>query len=117
MTSLKHSKTPVYTSIIDSVKLMIRNEGFRSLWNGNGANVMRVIPNYGLRFGLNDISREFVAKLYGYDIHNTKHSLSRFQLLLAGAIAGVVQITLTYPIELMSTRLTLSGMLLVMGMI
>ncbi len=43
-----------YGGIAQSLKLMLEREGVKSLWNGNGANVLRVIPNYGLRFSFND---------------------------------------------------------------
>lgn len=43
-----------YGGILQSFGKVLQREGWRSLWNGNGANVMRVIPNYGLRFSFND---------------------------------------------------------------
>lgn len=43
-----------YGGIGQSIRHILKNEGWRSLWNGNGANCLRVIPNYGLRFSLND---------------------------------------------------------------
>jgi hypothetical protein len=111
MPSLRHhhNQTPVYTTIMGSFRNMIEKEGVKSLWNGNGTNVFRVIPNYGLRFALNDMSREWIAKMYGLDPNHTRHSLTNVQLLLSSAIAAVIQITCTYPIEVVSTRLAVSG--------
>jgi hypothetical protein len=109
MSSLKHSQSPAYVEISTSFRNILEKEGFKSLWNGNGANVLRVIPNYGLRFALNDVSREWVARLYGLDPDKTRHVLTKWQLLISSSIAAIIQITLTYPIEVISTRLAISG--------
>lgn len=109
LTSLHHANAPTYTTIGTSFRDMVQKEGVRALWNGNGTNVLRVIPNYGLRFALNDIAREFVVRFYGLDPTTTRHSMTHGQLLLSSSLAAIVQITLTYPIEVISTRLTVSG--------
>lgn len=109
LSSLRHSNAPTYNTIGRSFKDIVEKEGVKSLWNGNGTNVLRVIPNYGLRFALNDIARESVAKFYGLDPNSTRHSMTSGQLLLSSSLAAVVQITLTYPFEVVSTRLAVSG--------
>jgi len=96
-----------YVGIVQSLQYMVQNEGLKSLWNGNGANVLRVIPNYGLRFMLNDRARDFIMKARG--LTPGKHHLSRGDLFLAGALAGTGQITATYPFEVIFTRLAVSG--------
>ncbi len=99
-----------YTGIFQSIKTILQREGLRSLWNGNGANVLRVIPNYGLRFSLNDKAREVVAALRGYTpSFGNPVILTKPELFLAGSMAGTVQITITYPAEVVFTRLTLNG--------
>lgn len=95
-----------YYGIVQSLQYMIKNEGARSLWNGNGANVLRVIPNYGLRFMFNDRARDFLVTLTG---KRSGEVLSRKELFLAGAMAGTGQITITYPFEVLFTRLAVSG--------
>lgn len=101
-----------YTSASQALRQIIQKEGFRALWSGNGANILRVIPNYGLRFGLTDISRSAVARMYGLDPAKTRHALTQQQLVLAGCMTAVMQITLTYPLEVISTRLAVNGSML-----
>lgn len=101
-----HIQTNQYVGIVQSLQHMIKHEGVRSLWNGNGANCLRVIPNYGLRFMFNDRSREFLVNWKGKSI---AEPLSRSELFLAGAMAGTGQITITYPFEVIFTRLAVSG--------
>lgn len=132
-----------YHSILQSIKHILQKESFISLWNGNGANVIRVIPNYGLRFSFNDKAREIVLALTGepqpiphslkeakseikdveehikHDRQVKQHQhaahagsapqLSKMQLFLAGSLAGIAQISITYPAEVIFTRLSLSG--------
>ena len=99
-----------YHTISQSLKYILEKEGIKSLWNGNGANVMRVIPNYGLRFSFNDRARELVVKLTEPGVEkSSQHKMSKMQLFLAGSLAGMGQITITYPGEVLFTRLSLSG--------
>jgi hypothetical protein len=37
-----------------------REEGFLALFKGNGANVLRIVPNYALKFAGNDLLRDAV---------------------------------------------------------
>jgi hypothetical protein len=105
-----------YSGIFQSLQTILQREGAKSLWNGNGANVLRVIPNYGLRFSFNDRAREFVASFKSPSAQRGVDAavaavpqLSKFDLFLAGSIAGTGQITITYPAEVVFTRLTISG--------
>ena len=115
-----------YTGIFQTLRHILEKEGWRSLWNGNGANVVRVIPNYGLRFSFNDRARELVASFKKSNATgsvagtagssaavsvaaNAVPHLSKFDLFLAGSLAGIGQITITYPAEVVFTRLTISG--------
>jgi hypothetical protein len=40
---------PKYTGILQTLSTVVREEGARALWFGNGANCARIIPNYGTR--------------------------------------------------------------------
>jgi hypothetical protein len=39
-----------------------KEEGFRGLYKGNGANVVRVIPTYALKFAFNDTFKDMLRK-------------------------------------------------------
>ena len=92
-------------SIWGTLAHLVREGGVRSLWFGNGANVARVVPVYGLKFGLNDTfnvlaSRALAARGGGSDA-------VFLRTMLAGTAAGLTQALVTYPLEVVRTRLTL----------
>jgi solute carrier family 25 phosphate transporter 23/24/25/41 len=92
-----------YQGIWQTGSLVIKEEGFLSLYKGNGANVLRVIPVYALKFMFNDYYKEMVRT------PDQVGPLSFGQLVMAGSAAGVSQIMLTYPLELVRTRLALGS--------
>jgi hypothetical protein len=65
-----------------------------------GANVLRVIPVYGLKFAFNDTFKSLVAG-------PGKKRLTTSELLWVGTLAGLFQTVLTYPLETVRTRLSL----------
>ena len=91
---------PKYTGIVQAFRTVVREEGVWALWKGNLANVLRVIPVYGLKFAFNDSIKAFVAG-------PSKRRLDAGDLLWVGTLAGLMQTALTYPLETVRTRLTL----------
>lgn len=63
----------------------------------------RIIPVYALKFTFNDTYKNMV-KYDGQDVKD----LSFIQMALAGMAAGLCQSIITYPLEVIRTRLTLS---------
>lgn len=91
---------PKYNGISQAAWLVVKEEGALALWKGNGANVLRVIPVYGLKFAFNDSIKAVVAG-------PGQKRLSVSELLWVGTLAGLMQTALTYPLETVRTRLTL----------
>ena len=96
----KDLAAPRYTGIMQTMFLVTREEGLMALWKGNGANVLRVIPVYGLKFAFNDSFKAIVAG-------PGKKRLDTHELLWVGTLAGLFQTILTYPLETVRTRLSL----------
>lgn len=90
---------PKYTGILQTIALVSKEEGALALWKGNGANVLRVIPVYGLKFAFNDTFKTLVAG-------PGKKRLSTAELLWVGTLAGLFQTIITYPLETVRTRLS-----------
>jgi Mitochondrial carrier protein len=93
-------KNPKYKNILQTFALVTKEEGALALWKGNGANVLRVIPVYGLKFAFNDTFKALVAG-------PSKKRLNTTELMYVGTLAGLFQTVLTYPLETVRTRLTL----------
>lgn len=96
----KDLKAPKYTSILQTLALVSKEEGPLALWKGNGANVLRVIPVYGLKFAFNDTFKTLVAG-------PEKKRLDTGELLAVGTLAGLFQTIITYPLETVRTRLSI----------
>jgi solute carrier family 25 (mitochondrial phosphate transporter), member 23/24/25/41 len=81
---------------------IMTQEGFVAFWRGNGANCIRVMPVYGLKFGLNDKIKDTFRS-------TPTSQLSRSEQFAAGTSAGSITAILTYPLDLVRTRLSLSA--------
>lgn len=92
-----------YAGIVRTLRAVVRADGVRGLWAGNGANVVRVIPVHGLKLSGNDVFRDLIAPGVAHP--------KTWQLLAAGSLAGAFQLTVTLPLEVIRTRLTVGARL------
>ena len=80
------------------VRQVVKVEGFWGLWRGNLANVIRVVPNKGILLMCSDMYKATVAAaLPGYGGATISS--------IAGGLAGLTAVLLTYPLELVRTRM------------
>ena len=96
------STIPPSSSILGTVRHVLKTEGILSFWKGNGANCVRVVPVYGLKFGLNDHIKDMMRSKPGA-------KLSTSGQLMAGTMAGCITVTATYPLDVVRTRLALGS--------
>jgi hypothetical protein len=89
-----------YKGMWQSCRLIVAEEGVRGLFLGNFANCVRVIPVYALKFAFNDSIRELFRN--PGQVH-----LTWAQMMGAGTIAGLFQTSITYPLELIRSRLSM----------
>ena len=92
-----------YRGVGQTMVTVVREEGFLALYKGNLANVARVVPVYALKFAFNDRFNALVRRP-----GQSKTDMSFQQDLAAGTLAGLFQMSITYPIETVRTRMTLS---------
>ncbi|XP_062515568.1 calcium-binding mitochondrial carrier protein SCaMC-2-like [Corticium candelabrum] len=85
--------------IISGLREMISEGGPRSLWRGNGINVLKIAPESALKFF-------FYEKVKQLFTHN-RSQVGVGERFLAGSIAGACSQTIIYPMELLKTRLAL----------
>ena len=81
-----------------TVRAVLKKEGLRYLWKGNGTNCVRVFPQTAINYGVFEFSKTHFFQ----EFENEK-----LKNLLAGSMVGSVSITMTYPLETIRSRLTL----------
>ncbi|GFE55561.1 mitochondrial carrier protein [Babesia ovis] len=89
-----------YQGVIKTAQKIIHEEGMRGLWRGNLMNTTRGGLCYATKFGINDGAKEYIRAFTGVEEGVT---LS----LLSGATAGILQKSMSYPLDVMSVRMTL----------
>lgn len=83
--------------------------GMRSLYAGNGLNVLKVMPESAIKFGSYEAAKRVFAKIEGHNDPTIIHSWSKF---VAGGLAGMVSQFAVYPIDTLKFRMqceTVSG--------
>ncbi|XP_067340765.1 calcium-binding mitochondrial carrier protein SCaMC-2-B isoform X2 [Channa argus] len=78
---------------------MIREGGLRSLWRGNGINVIKIAPESAIKF----MAYEQIKRLIG----SNQETLGITERLVAGSLAGAIAQSSIYPMEVLKTRLAL----------
>ncbi|GAB5593389.1 hypothetical protein Unana1_08289 [Umbelopsis nana] len=96
-----------YQGIVPTLTKMWREEGVMGFLRGNGTNVVRIIPYSATQFAAYE---QFKTML----MEPGKTELNTARRLTAGALAGLVSVACTYPLDIVRTRLavqsaTLSG--------
>ncbi|GBG66850.1 hypothetical protein CBR_g70727 [Chara braunii] len=92
-----------YSGMVDCILRVTKEEGFLSLWRGNGSGVLRYYPSLAFNFAFKDLYRGLLVP----DYDPSKSSFWKFCLgnLVAGAAAGSTSLLLLYPLDIAHTRL------------
>uniref|UniRef100_A0A673IWP2 Calcium-binding mitochondrial carrier protein SCaMC-2-A n=1 Tax=Sinocyclocheilus rhinocerous TaxID=307959 RepID=A0A673IWP2_9TELE len=79
--------------IMSGLTQMIKEGGMRSLWRGNGINVIKIAPETALKF----MAYEQIKRLMG----SSRETLGITERFVAGSLAGVIAQSTIYPMELL----------------
>ncbi|XP_023373813.1 calcium-binding mitochondrial carrier protein SCaMC-3 isoform X3 [Otolemur garnettii] len=94
-----HASKTNRLNVLGGLQSMIQEGGIRSLWRGNGINVLKIAPESAIKFmAYEQIKRAILGH------QETLHVQERF---VAGSLAGATAQTIIYPMEVLKTRLTL----------
>ncbi|XP_050376850.1 mitochondrial adenine nucleotide transporter ADNT1-like [Argentina anserina] len=95
-----------YNGTVQGLKYIWRTEGFRGLFKGNGTNCARIVPNSAVKFFSYEEASKGILWFYRQQTGNENAQLTPFLRLGAGACAGIIAMSSTYPMDLVRGRLT-----------
>nr|GMD45878.1 probable ADP,ATP carrier protein At5g56450 [Ipomoea batatas] len=90
-----------FKGMLDCMVRTVREEGFLSLWRGNGSSVIRYYPSVALNFSLKDLCRNILHSNFK-EGHFLAGPSANF---IAGAGAGCTTLVIIYPLDIAHTRL------------
>jgi solute carrier family 25 phosphate transporter 23/24/25/41 len=94
-----------YTGVVQGTLQMFRNDGVRGMFKGNGLNCIRIIPNQAIKFlTYEQLSRKISHYLID---QGGDGQLTPVMRLLAGAGAGIIGMSATYPMDMVRGRITI----------
>ena len=87
---------------VDGVACLYRRGGMLALFRGNSANVLKTIPEMGIKFTAFEATQSWQRSSRGAGV-----SPGIGERLVAGALAGATSCVFTYPLEVVRTRMSI----------
>ncbi|KAJ5143097.1 Mitochondrial carrier protein [Penicillium bovifimosum] len=94
-------RTEYRLSIWKALVKMGREEGWRGFMRGNGTNCIRIIPYSAVQFGSYNFYKQFGESPEG--------EMTPMRRLICGGAAGITSVTITYPLDIVRTRLSIQS--------
>ncbi|KAJ8062866.1 hypothetical protein OCU04_008120 [Sclerotinia nivalis] len=88
--------------IILAIKELWKAGGIRSLFAGNGLNVIKVMPESAIKFGSFEAAKKHLAQLEG---HGNSRKINPYSKFVAGGFAGIMSQLVVYPIDTLKFRM------------
>ncbi|RGP76033.1 hypothetical protein FLONG3_5424 [Fusarium longipes] len=86
----------------DAVRDLVRSGGVRSLFAGNGLNVVKIMPETAIKFGSYEAAKRALANFEG---HGDPKKLSSWSKFASGGLAGMIAQASVYPLDTLKFRL------------
>ncbi|KAJ6036683.1 hypothetical protein N7540_000962 [Penicillium herquei] len=92
-------------TLVVAFKELWRAGGIRSMFAGNGLNVVKVMPESAIKFGAYESAKRAFA---GFEGHNDPKRLKPTSQFLSGGIGGMVAQCFVYPLDTLKFRMQCS---------
>lgn len=86
--------------VFESFYRIVQKEGFFSLYNGNGAQMLRIFPYAAMQFTSYETFKRLNAQIFGTEANDRI-----MNNLVCGSLAGITAVTVTYPLDVIRSRL------------
>jgi len=86
--------------VVASLQNILRDEGVKGFFRGNGANVIRIVPFTATQFASYQLFRSIATD-------GNKHPISSTNKFWCGVISGILATCLTYPLDFIRCRLSM----------
>ncbi|XP_034044962.1 calcium-binding mitochondrial carrier protein SCaMC-3-like [Thalassophryne amazonica] len=96
-----HGSSAFTGNVLTGLQFMVTEGGLRSLWRGNGINVLKIAPETAVKFTAYEQIKHVMRS------SNESRNLRLHERFIAGSLAGATAQTAVYPMEVLKTRLTL----------
>lgn len=97
----------IRSPMIQAIRTLWKQGGFRAFYVGNGLNVIKVFPESAMKFGSFEAAKRLLARIEGVD---DTSKLSKLSTYLAGGMGGVAAQFTVYPIDTLKFRVQCSNL-------
>lgn len=104
-----HGGAGQYTGMWQGLRRIWQQEGFNGLFKGNGVNCARIVPNSAVKFLAYEETSQLLLWLARQRTGDPDAELTPLLRLGAGATAGIIAMSATYPMDMVRGRLTVQG--------
>ncbi|KAG9228403.1 calcium dependent mitochondrial carrier protein-like protein [Amylocarpus encephaloides] len=88
--------------LVNATRELWKAGGIRSLFAGNGLNVVKVMPESAIKFGSYEAAKRALAQLEG---HGNPQNINPYSKFVAGGVGGLVSQLFVYPIDTLKFRM------------
>lgn len=85
-----------------------RKEGFFSLWRGNSATMARIIPYASIQYASHEQYKRLINIYVKDEPHRHGHLADPFWRFVAGSLAGMTSVAITYPLDMVRARMAVT---------
>ncbi|KAJ0984048.1 hypothetical protein J5N97_002404 [Dioscorea zingiberensis] len=93
------------TSMWREIYRIVNEEGVRAFWKGNMVTIIHRLPYSSISFYAYEHYKNLLQLIPGLDGHQNHASTNIILSLFGGGLAGITAATMTYPLDLVRTRL------------